>query len=176
MDYNSTMTEHEHPIGLSRRRFLTVGASIVIASCTGDDDGSDATTAAPAAPTPTTDARPIATTAPTATTDVATTPATTVDASVALAADPFLAGVASGDPDATSVVLWTRLLGDDLPDEVPVTWQLLDGTEVVASGTERAVAAHGHAVHAVADLDRPLSYRFVAGGFTSRDRSHRTDA
>ena len=35
--------------------------------------------------------------------------ATAADRKVTFAADPFSLGVASGDPDATGVVLWTKL-------------------------------------------------------------------
>jgi len=40
------------------------------------------------------------------------------------AGSPFALGVTSGDPDATSAVLWTRLVGGDLGNEVPVIWEL----------------------------------------------------
>src|SRR5688500_17960319 len=52
-------------------------------------------------------------------------------------ADPFSLGVASGDPDATSVVLWTRLAPRPLdPDggmetnAVQVTWEIADDEEM----------------------------------------------
>ena len=66
-------------------------------------------------------------------------------------------------------MLWTRLVGD-LDDEVDVEWEIAadEGfTEVTANGTVTAVAADGHSVHVVADLDGPVWYRFRAGGFTS---------
>ena len=172
VNYNSPMTSaHEHPPRLSRRQFLAVGATVVATACAGSDDSSDATDAAgsgtpsaPGASAPTNTVAPVA--APSTAPATTAAPVTTLPA-VDLAADPFRAGVASGDPDASSVVLWTRLLGDHLPEEVPVTWELLDGDAVVASGTEATTAADGHTVHVVVDLDGPLTYRFSAGGFTS---------
>ena len=152
---------------LSRRTFLALGAAAVAAGCASDDgESAEATTAPPGtnagrgSTEPSTAAPPSTTTATTS-----TVPATTVPP---LASNPFGAGVASGDPDATSVVLWTRLVGADLPPEVTVTWELLDGDEVVSSGTETASADQAHAVHALVDLDGPRSYRFRAGGFESQ--------
>ena len=159
-----------HPDGtprLSRRTFLALGATVAVAGCASSDDAAPP----PPATAPTdraTTAAPAPTTTP-AMTAPPTTPATTAPASTVapLATDPFGAGVASGDPDAGSVVLWTRLVGDDLPPEVEVTWELLDGDEIVATGAETATAEHAHTVHAVVELDRALSYRFRAGGFES---------
>src|SRR5690606_9925061 len=92
---------------------------------------------------------------------------------------PFTLGVASGDPDETSVVLWTRLApeptgGGGMPDEdVDVLWELAadEGfAEVVASGTAVASPEHGHSVHVVADGLEPGTwywYRFRVGEHTS---------
>ncbi len=156
---------------LSRRAFLALGATIVVGACSAGDDDAEPTAPATAAPDttgPTTTSTPPttpSTTAPTTTTTTTTTPPTTAP----LAADPFALGVAAGDPDATSVVLWTRLLGD-LPDAVEVAWETAtDETfaDVRASGTATATAADGHSVHVVAALAGPVAYRFAAGGFTS---------
>tara|TARA_A100001391_G_scaffold153730_1_gene111571 strand:- start:283 stop:585 length:303 start_codon:yes stop_codon:yes gene_type:complete len=53
------------------------------------------------------------------------------NSSPTFSSDPFTMGVASGDPDSTSVVLWTRLAPHPLepdggmPNEaVQVTWEL----------------------------------------------------
>ncbi|WP_162942435.1 alkaline phosphatase D family protein [Desertimonas flava] len=88
--------------------------------------------------------------------------------------DPFVLGVCSGDPDATSVVLWTRLAGPGgallEAGDVPVTWELSEDegfTSVVAGGTVDALAREGHAVHAVVDLSAPAWFRFTTGGWTS---------
>ena len=95
--------------------------------------------------------------APTTTTEAPTTTA------VELAADPFTLGVTSGDPDATSVVLWTRLTGDDLPDEVDVTWEVAEEpgfADVATTGTVTTSTADGHSVHVIADVSAPSWYRF----------------
>jgi alkaline phosphatase D len=156
---------------LSRRAFLALGATIVAGACSSGNDDAGATpstTAAPSAPStiPTTTPPTEPSTAPpTSTTTTTTTPSTTAP----LAADPFLLGVASGDPDATSVVLWTRLVGD-LPDAVDIAWETAADetfTDVLATGTATATAADGHSVHVVAAVAGPVAYRFAAGGFTS---------
>ena len=85
---------------------------------------------------------------------------------------PFGLGVASGDPDATSVVLWTRLLAAP-PEDVPVVWEVATDEafeEIVASGLETALPAQAHSVHAVAgDLEAGtwFWYRFRAGDHVS---------
>src|SRR4029077_2469612 len=109
---------------------------------------------------------PATTAATTTTVPPSTVPATTTTSTLApleLSADPFSLGVASGDPDATSVVLWTRLAPDPLAgggmpdDDVPVVWEI-SGTQdfatIVATGVETATSAHGHTVHAVAEVDQ----------------------
>lgn len=106
--------------------------------------------------------------------------ATAADRRVAMPADPFQLGVASGDPDSTSVVLWTRLCPKPLePDygmkaeSIPVSWELADDDgfkKVVRSGTAVATPQLGHSVHV---LPRGLSpnrwyfYRFRAGDAVS---------
>lgn len=90
--------------------------------------------------------------------------------------DPFLMGVASGDPDATSVVLWTRLVPEPFApdggmgkDSVRVTWELGEDElvrKVVQSGTTLATPELGHSVHLeVQNLqpDRHYWFRFRAG-------------
>jgi alkaline phosphatase D len=88
---------------------------------------------------------------------------------------PFTLGVASGDPDPSSVVLWTRLAPDPLngggmPDEpVDVGWQIAadeNMRRIVGQGTTTASPAFGHAVHVDAgglEPDRWYWYRFIAG-------------
>ncbi len=103
-------------------------------------------------------------------------PTTTV-APVHLSADPFTLGVASGDPDPISVVLWTRLAPDPLngggmpTDDVAVTWEISDTPEfgtVVTSGSEIATAERGHSIHVVAPLDQGAwYYRFRVGQYVS---------
>lgn len=94
--------------------------------------------------------------------------------------DPFGLGISSGDPDATSVVLWTRLAPDPLAPRAgmpegtfEVVWEVArDDTfeTLVATGTEKAEDRFGHSVHAIADGLEPDSryhYRFRAGEWTS---------
>ncbi len=98
-----------------------------------------------------------------------------------LSADPFTLGVASGDPLASNVVLWTRLAPAPttgglagMPDApVDVTWQVATDeafTSVVTSGTARTESGAAHSVHVDAGGLAPSTdyyYRFTAGGFTS---------
>jgi len=148
-----------------------MGAAAVVAACS-DSDGQSAATSGATTP---------ATTAATTTTvPPSTVPATTTTSTLApleLSGDPFTLGVASGDPDATSVVLWTRLAPDPLagggmPEaDVPVVWEVsgtADFATITATGVETATTAHGHTVHAVAEVDDgPLYFRFRAGQYTS---------
>jgi alkaline phosphatase D len=92
---------------------------------------------------------------------------------------PFTLGVASGDPWADSVVLWTRLAPDPLNGggmpmaNVTVRWEIAHDdrfTRPVHSGTAIARPELGHSVHVEAgDLEpgREYWYRFHAGGETS---------
>ena len=62
----------------------------------------------------------------------------------------FALGVASGQPRADGMVLWTRLIGDDLPARVNVAWELAEDeafARVVARGNETAEAEWAHSVH-----------------------------
>lgn len=94
--------------------------------------------------------------------------------------DPFTLGVASGDPDATGVVLWTRLAPKPLdpdggmsPAAVRVTWEIAEDegfTKGLKTGVVTASRLLGHAVHAeVSGLepDRWYHYRFRAGDAVS---------
>ncbi len=96
------------------------------------------------------------------------------------AADPFALGVASGDPDASSVVLWTRLAPDPLaPDggmpnaPVEVRWEIAEDEAVktiVQKGAVRATPLFGHSVHIEVEglkPDRWYWYRFVSGDAAS---------
>lgn len=92
---------------------------------------------------------------------------------------PFSLGVASGDPDATSVVLWTRLAPEPLegggmpPAAVEVGWELAEDehfSKVVRKGVEVATPQLGHSVHVLAkglEPARTYWYRFHAGKETS---------
>jgi len=91
---------------------------------------------------------------------------------------PFVAGVASGEPAANSVVIWTRIALDSLgrtpvKGKVPVSWELAEDegiTRIVARGVETAIAKEGHSVHVeVPNLKpgREYHYRFYANGEAS---------
>jgi alkaline phosphatase D len=92
----------------------------------------------------------------------------------------FAYGIASGQPRADTMVLWTRLNGPDLPASVPVRWELAEDeafTRVAARGIEDAVATDAHSVHAEpAGLqpERWYWYRFSALGQQSKTGRTRT--
>ncbi|MDQ6679896.1 MAG: alkaline phosphatase D family protein [Pseudomonadota bacterium] len=92
----------------------------------------------------------------------------------------FGLGIASGQPRADTVVLWTRLSGADLPEQVPVHWELADDEafrHIVARGDEVADAAWAHSVHAEPVGLAPARwywYRFTALGDRSRVGRTRT--
>jgi alkaline phosphatase D len=94
------------------------------------------------------------------------------------AADPFTLGVASGDPEATGVVLWTRLdpavLAESDADSsrVEVRWEMARDEkfhQMARSGSSLAMPELGHSVHAEVDGLTPGDYwyRFTAGGHAS---------
>ncbi|GAA1677702.1 alkaline phosphatase D family protein [Kribbella yunnanensis] len=95
---------------------------------------------------------------------------------------PFQLGVASGDPDSSSVVLWTRLapsplnadgLGGMGTADVTVDWQVSTTdtfATLVASGSVVAKSAGAHSVHVIAgglNPDFDYFYRFRAQGHLS---------
>ena len=101
--------------------------------------------------------------------------------------NPFSLGVASGDPSATGVVLWTRLAPQPLtpdggmpPEPVAVRWELAEDEaikRIVASGTAVATPQLGHSVHVEAEglkPDRWYWYRFSAGDAESPQGRTRT--
>ncbi|MCU1358129.1 MAG: hypothetical protein JWM89_3547 [Acidimicrobiales bacterium] len=75
-------------------------------------------------------------------------------------ADTFSYGIASGDPLADRVMIWTHVSGED--DDVPVDWTVARDpalADVVATGTGLAEAARDHTVHVdVAGLDPAATY------------------
>ncbi len=167
---------------ISRRVFLAGSAAVALAACTGDDDGG----AAPAttdAPGPTTTGNPPSTTSP-ATTTASPATTTTTPPPYSGAADPFTLGVASGDPLADSVVLWTRLLpsAEVLPGDVDVRVDVArdEGfADVVSSVTATATQGDGHSLHVVAEgleADSWYFFRFTTGSFTSPVGRTRTTA
>ncbi|CAN5366123.1 alkaline phosphatase D family protein [soil metagenome] len=91
-----------------------------------------------------------------------------------LAAEPFGLGVASGHPQATGVVLWTRLMAADpsaaLDGPVPVQWTIAEDERlrnVVRSGEAVAEARWAHSLHVEVEglrPNRPYWYRFTVQG------------
>ncbi|MFC7304875.1 alkaline phosphatase D family protein [Streptomyces monticola] len=121
---------------------------------------------------------------------VGLTPAQAREAAEALGARydaaPFTLGVASGDPQPSSVVLWTRLAPEPLaaeqplPEVVEVEWVVAEDaalSRVVARGKAPASATLGHSVHVpVSGLraGRHYWYAFKALGKASRVGRTRT--
>lgn len=114
-----------------------------------------------------------------ATAGAVTLPLTAAQAAVPF---PFKLGIASGEPAADSVVLWTRLAPSPLNADgqggmanadVTVDWQVSTTdtfSSLVASGSVTARYADAHAVHVVAGglaPDAEYYYRFRAQGHIS---------
>lgn len=89
----------------------------------------------------------------------------------------FRHGVASGDPDGTSVVLWTRVSASAA---TPVEWDVAHDagfTQLVATGRTEATAERDYTVKVLATGLRAggrYYYRFRAGGMTSPTGRTRT--
>ena len=157
-----------HPI--SRRAFLAASAAVVAAACS-DSGAANSTTTTASSTTTSTSITDAATTTTEATTTTSTLPP------VELSADPFTLGVASGEPDPVSVVLWTRLAPDPLngggmpDDDVEVTWEVSDADDfatIAGGGVETATLERGHTVHVIVPLDQgSWFYRFRVGQYTS---------
>ncbi len=100
--------------------------------------------------------------------------------------DPFTLGVASGDPNESSVILWTRLAPDPLrgggvgEEPVEVLWEMASDrafTTLVANGLATATAGFAHSLHIdVGNLEpnTEFFYRFRVGTFTSPVGATRT--
>ncbi|GAA3081258.1 alkaline phosphatase D family protein [Streptomyces rectiviolaceus] len=104
-----------------------------------------------------------------------------------IADDPFTLGVASGDPQPGSVLLWTRLApapyepGNGLPAErVTVQWELAHDARfrrIARRGSATAHPEFNHTVHVeVGHLDAARTYyfRFKAGKWISETGRTRT--
>ncbi len=99
---------------------------------------------------------------------------------------PFTLGIASGEPNPDSVLLWTRILPAEFdPNALPladvqVRWELADDDQfklIRRSGRVQALASEAHTVHLELDglvPDRWYYYRFHCGNFTSATGRTRT--
>jgi alkaline phosphatase D len=166
---------------ISRRLFLAGGVAVVLASCASTDESSDPTEPPPTDPpdtTPDTTPGTTSSTAPDTTTSTAPEGPTVVEApDVDLPGDPFTLGVASGDPSAAAVILWTRLapdplVGGGMPDDsVEIAYDVArdaEFTDVVISEVTTAPAEYGHSVHVAAEIGAGWHYyRFRIGEYTS---------
>ena len=92
--------------------------------------------------------------------------------------DIFRHGVASGDPETTSVVIWTRVsTGSPIVD---VTWAIYEdseGNSLIANGSHQTSADSDYTVKVIADGLQPgqtYYYRFEAEGEVSRTGRTRT--
>ena len=95
--------------------------------------------------------------------------------------DPFVSGVASGDPAPDGVVLWTRLAPPpSSATTTAVRWEVAEDerfARIVRSGSSPAPAELAHSVHAEVNGLRPgrdYWYRFIAGGQASPTGRTRT--
>jgi alkaline phosphatase D len=103
-------------------------------------------------------------------------PAEAASAQQRFSRNPFTLGVASGDPSASGIVLWTRLAPDPSdpmalgPQMLPVGWRVATDDQmrrVVARGRARAMAELAHSVHVEVDGLRAGAdyfYQFDIGG------------
>ncbi len=148
----------------TRRRFLgLLGSGVVVGACGGGSD----------------DAAPTTTTSGPSTTTTAPTPETLppLDVGEPVGSYPFGLGVASGDPDHSSVVLWTWV---DRPDGAGVTVEVaLDQAfeAVIQRAPVIADPAAAMTVRVLAtDLepDRAYWYRFIADGHVTPPARTRT--
>jgi alkaline phosphatase D len=129
---------------MNRREFLAASAKLVVVTATARSliacDDSESSTAAgqDQGQTPTPDA---------AGADAGPDAAMTYDRTTA---EVFTQGLASGDPRADSVILWTRVEPANTPDapaEIPVQYEVATDaafTDVVASGTQNVSAEGDH--------------------------------
>lgn len=99
-----------------------------------------------------------------------------------LKTDPFMLGIASGEPWTDGFVLWTRLAVNPLAEDglggmpnrsVPVAWEVAEDEgmrKVVARGVEHARTENAHSVHVELKGLKPgreYYYRFRSGRYVS---------
>ena len=95
-------------------------------------------------------------------------------------ANPFVLGVASGDPLPDGVVLWTRVIAPAGSGPLPVEWEIAHDdrfARIAARGSTMATVELGHSVHVEAqglEADRVYFYRFRTGGEASMTGRTRT--
>ena len=154
---------------IGRRQFLTgaaAAAAVLAVGCSSSDSAGQATVGTVASGT-----------------DASTTTALAEPKNVPeLSGDPFSLGVASGDPTAEAVILWTRLAPDPLAadgaggmpqEEADVAWEIASDAafaKVVGAGVFTTTAAHGHSAHVDATGLEPgtdYHYRFHYADWTS---------
>ncbi len=170
---------------MNRRSFLAASVAAAIAAACGDDDTDIATSGQPSdtdgAPGDSTTSGPEASSSTFA-------PPTSGTRAPDLAGDPFTLGVASGDPTADSVILWTRLAVDPqadgggmgIDDDIEVAYAVATDeamADIVDEGTATAIAALGHSVHLDAsglEPDTTYYYRFELAAFESQVGRTRT--
>lgn len=91
----------------------------------------------------------------------------------------FTHGVASGDPDSVSVVLWTRAVPED-SSSLTIAWEVSetdDFGEVIRKGTVTSDEASDYTFKVIADSLKPGTryyYRFVSGDSLSATGRTRT--
>jgi alkaline phosphatase D len=113
----------------------------------------------------------------------AAAPSISIAEDTGLRADPFMLGVASGEPWPDGFVLWTRLALDPLAEDglggmpsrsIPVAWEVGEDAamgKVVARGLEYAHVENAHSVHVELrglQPGREYFYRFRCGRYVSR--------
>jgi alkaline phosphatase D len=93
--------------------------------------------------------------------------------------NPFSLGVASGSPGAQSIVLWTRLIDDQLAspnlhsEPIAVKWELAEDSQfkkMIQSGVSLAVPALAYSVHVEVNglpSNQWFFYRFQTGNVVS---------
>lgn len=162
-----------HPI--DRRAFLGALATAFLAACT--DRGSDQTAPVdagrPSTSASTSTSQPVTTTPPTSVVTDADRVEPLETPPVDVPDDAFGLGIASGEPDHESVALWTRLIGESLPDRFDIVWEVARDEQfetLVATALAAVDEVDAHACHVVADEldpDTTYWYRFRAGSVTS---------
>ena len=175
-------------MAISRRDLLigTVGVAAVGCTSTSDRDAAAPTSGEPPPDIASTSEVPAPETSTSETIAAPQATTTPVDAPAYVGDPPFALGIASGDPDASSVVLWTRLItshdtaapaaDDDLRVAVDVAIDE-EFDELISSTLETAPRDHGHSVHALAEglpADTWFHYRFRIGAHTSPTGRMRT--